>query len=109
MVTGRGRYEVDVEAMQAGAFDYVTKDDLSSSLLERVIRYAKERQRNERILEQRVEERTEELQAALEELQVLEEKLRTQLEETLQSQADREANTKLFLSHWKTGRTFEVG
>lgn len=43
MVTGRGNREMDVEAMKAGASEYVTKMELSPPLLERVIRYAIER------------------------------------------------------------------
>jgi PAS domain S-box-containing protein len=91
MVTGRGRYEVDIEAMQAGACDYVTKAELTSALLERIVRYAINQQHTEQILEQRVQERTEALQTAMEELQVMEEELRVQLEETLHSQEEREA------------------
>jgi PAS domain S-box-containing protein len=65
MVTGRGRYEIDVEAMRAGATDYVSKDQLNSSFLERTIRYALERRRVEEELEQRVQERTREIQLLL--------------------------------------------
>jgi DNA-binding response OmpR family regulator len=83
MVTGRGRYELDVEAMKQGAADYITKNMLNSDLLERVIRYSLERSRSKEILEQLVEERTLELQNALEELRVTEEELRTQHEELL--------------------------
>lgn len=67
MVTGRGRYEVDIEAMQAGAADYLSKDQLNSSFLERTIRHALERRRNEEELERRVEERTRELRKVDEE------------------------------------------
>jgi PAS domain S-box-containing protein len=81
MVTGRGNREKDVEAMQAGASDYITKMELSSPLLERVIRYSLEQQRVEQELERRVQERTEELQTAMEELTVMEEELRTQFDE----------------------------
>lgn len=61
MVTGRGRYEIDIEAMQAGAADYISKTELNSPYLERAIRYAIERRRVEEILEQRVRLRTHEL------------------------------------------------
>ncbi len=87
MITGRGSYEKDVEAMQAGAFDYLSKVELSPPLLERAIRYAKERQRAELELEQRVQERTADLQTALEELNVIEEELRTQLDEMFEYRA----------------------
>ena len=64
LITGRGSYEVDVEAMQAGASDYLTKSEINSPLLERTIRYAIERKQIEEALEQRVRERTAELQKA---------------------------------------------
>jgi PAS domain S-box-containing protein len=40
LFTGRGSYEVDVEAMQAGATLYLTKGEVNPLLLERGIRYA---------------------------------------------------------------------
>jgi DNA-binding response OmpR family regulator len=83
MVTGRGRYELDIEAMNSGAADYLTKDSINPPMLERVIRYSLERSRSTEILEQLVEERTLELQNALEELRVTEEELRTQHEDLL--------------------------
>jgi ActR/RegA family two-component response regulator len=43
LVTGRGSYDVDVEAMQVGATLYLAKDEANPSLLERSIRYAIER------------------------------------------------------------------
>ena len=45
LLTGRGNYEVDLEAMQAGAADYLNKQDLNAALLERSIRFAMERSR----------------------------------------------------------------
>jgi DNA-binding response OmpR family regulator len=83
MITGRGRYELDIEAMNSGAADYLTKDTINPPMLERVIRYSLERSRSREILEQMVAERTLELQNALEELRVTEEELRTQHEELL--------------------------
>ncbi len=50
LLTGRGSYEVDVEAMQAGVSLYLTKDEIDSLLLERGIRYAIEMKRNEQTL-----------------------------------------------------------
>ncbi|HEY4581048.1 MAG TPA: ATP-binding protein [Candidatus Acidoferrales bacterium] len=43
MLTGQGDHEVDLEAMRAGAADYLTKGKVDSALLERAIRYALER------------------------------------------------------------------
>ncbi len=45
-MTGQGDHDVDVQAMQAGATDYLVKDRLNADLLERVIRYAVERQKS---------------------------------------------------------------
>lgn len=68
LLSGRGSYEVDVEAMQAGATDYLSKNELTPAILERSIRYSIERKRIEEALlesqqelEKRVRERTEEL------------------------------------------------
>jgi signal transduction histidine kinase len=70
-LTGRGEYFVDVEAMKAGAADYLTKDELTVPLLERSIRYAIERgrarealQKAYQELEEKVKERTADLTAA---------------------------------------------
>lgn len=43
LLTGQGDQEIDVEAMQAGASDYLTKGQISAPMLERSIRYAIER------------------------------------------------------------------
>lgn len=45
LLTGRGSYDVDLKAMQAGAVDYISKTETNPALLERVIRYALERHR----------------------------------------------------------------
>lgn len=47
LLTGQGEREVDVQAMQAGAADYLVKGGLDAALLERSIRYALERRRAE--------------------------------------------------------------
>lgn len=47
LITGYGEREVDVEAMKIGAFDYLVKEGLDSSSLERTIRYAIYRSRME--------------------------------------------------------------
>ncbi len=43
MLTGRGSHEVDIEAMQAGAADYLVKGQIEPEDLERSIRYALDR------------------------------------------------------------------
>jgi two-component system cell cycle sensor histidine kinase/response regulator CckA len=42
LLTGRGSHDVDLEAMQAGATDYLVKDETPPERLERTIRYAVE-------------------------------------------------------------------
>jgi PAS domain S-box-containing protein len=71
LLTGQGEREVDIEAMKAGAADYLTKGQIDAALLERSIRYAVERQRDREALrqarddlERRVQERTAELERA---------------------------------------------
>ncbi len=76
LYTGRGSYDVDVEAMQAGATLYLTKREANPLLLERFIRYAIERRQVEETLresrdrlEQRVSERTQALAQSNQELE----------------------------------------
>ncbi len=68
LLTGRGSYDVDMEAMKAGADDYIAKSEVTPLLLERTIRYAIERKQIEEALrssneelERRVAQRTAEL------------------------------------------------
>jgi PAS domain S-box-containing protein len=51
LLTGHGSYDVDMEAMQAGVSDYLNKNRINPSSLERAIRYAVERQRSRKDLE----------------------------------------------------------
>ena len=71
MLSGRGDYGVDLEAMHEGAADYLPKDEISSNLLERSIRYSIDRMRaNEELrksrddLEELVRQRTDKLSKA---------------------------------------------
>jgi two-component system sensor histidine kinase/response regulator len=52
ILTAYGTYDVDMEVMHLGAMDYLDKKHLTPELLERSIRYALERKRNERELKQ---------------------------------------------------------
>ena len=45
LLTGAGQHEIDIEAMQAGAADYLVKASLRADTLERSIRYAIQRKR----------------------------------------------------------------
>ncbi len=45
LLTGQGDHGIDLEAMKAGAADYLEKSQLGAPLLERSLRYAIERQR----------------------------------------------------------------
>lgn len=47
LLTGQGDFEVDLSAMMAGAADYLVKGQIDTPLLERSIRYARERHRAE--------------------------------------------------------------
>lgn len=47
LLTGKGDREIDIEAMKAGAADYLEKSQMSAPLLERSIRYAIERKQTE--------------------------------------------------------------
>lgn len=56
LLTGQGDHEIDVEAMRAGAADYLVKGQMTAALLERTIRYAVDRARTLQAL-RRSEER----------------------------------------------------
>jgi len=45
LLTGAGEHQIDLEAMRAGAADYLVKTELQSNTLERSIRYALQRKR----------------------------------------------------------------
>ncbi|NJO36334.1 MAG: EAL domain-containing protein [Rhizobiales bacterium] len=50
VLTGEGNREIDLEAMHAGATDYLVKGEITAPLLDRSIRYAIERRKSERHL-----------------------------------------------------------
>ena len=67
-LTGQGQNRTDLEALDAGADDYLEKVGLTPALLERSIRYALAQRRAEAALEQKVRERTDALAKANEAL-----------------------------------------
>lgn len=89
MLTGQREREFDLQAMQAGAFDYLVKDQLSATALERSMRYAIQQRRHQDVmrtinqeLEERVTARTGELMQLNETLQA-EIAVRKRIEERL--------------------------
>jgi len=69
--TGRGDHGIDLDAMRAGAVDYLDKSQITPLLLERSIRYGISRKQSEMLLlkaqqelEQRVQQRTADLETA---------------------------------------------
>ena len=83
ILTGQGEYGVDMEAMKTGAADYLVKDQINPALLERVIRYSVNRaetmealRKARSDLEDRVKERTAEIEAAYASLKRNSEKLK---------------------------------
>ena len=61
LLTGQGEYEIDRQAIEAGAADYLEKSGLTPVILERSIRHALLQKRYEAELENTVHERTREL------------------------------------------------
>lgn len=111
LLTGQSDRELDLEAMEAGAADFLVKTDLSPDLLDRSIRYTIQqfktikqlRRKEEELqqlnsqLEQKVQERTAEVAAAHEELtKALEkEKKLSELKSRFVSMASHEFKTPL--------------
>ncbi len=50
LLTGQGDFRIDLEAMKAGASDYLEKEEIGPRMLERTLRYAVERHRLQRSL-----------------------------------------------------------
>ena len=90
LLTGQGNVDIDLQAMELGAIDYLDKSGLTAELLERSIRYAIENHRvrealrksNEE-LERRVQERTAELHRSNLELEQFAEVVAGDLQEPL--------------------------
>ncbi len=67
LLTGQGDEDIDVAAMESGAIDYLIKGQINSTILERSIRYALERNR----VEQRLAQKIDELERVVEERETL--------------------------------------
>lgn len=50
LLTGKGNQQIDIDAMQAGALDYLIKSELDTEKLERCIRYSMERAKSVKAL-----------------------------------------------------------
>ncbi len=68
LLTGQAQSRTDLDALDAGAYDYLEKAGLTSHLLDRVIRYTLAQHTAESELERKVKGRTEELAKANEAL-----------------------------------------
>ncbi|MCH8055843.1 MAG: GAF domain-containing protein [Deltaproteobacteria bacterium] len=58
LLTGQGDREVDIQAMKAGATDYLVKGQIDAPMLERSIRYAIERKRAEKEIQRQLQRLT---------------------------------------------------
>lgn len=88
LLTGQGDVETDAQAIKAGAADYLLKGQIDAQMLERSIRHSIDRATNLRKikqlneqLEERVRERTKQLDEAITKLQYTNDSLQRQVEE----------------------------
>lgn len=80
LLTGLGDRDLALQALEAGAADYLVKDKIDAIVLERSIRYAFQQKRHADELERNVADRTAELQRVNAALQVGEERYRLVVE-----------------------------
>jgi PAS domain S-box-containing protein len=89
LLTGCRDYEIDIDAMKAGASDYLIKAEINSSLLDRSIRYALGRKKTETKLKEyaaKLEKSNRDLSQALDELHVLDDALKARNRELAEAQ-----------------------
>lgn len=82
LLTGQGDRELALQALEAGAADYLVKGEIDAVALERSIRYALQQKRYASDLERQVTERTAALQEANAALRESEQRVRALLVET---------------------------
>lgn len=97
LFTGRGSFETDVEAMQAGATLYLTKNETSPLILERSIRYAIERKQIE-----------EELRSSRDEFKLANERLKEELAKRQRMEADLRYSEERFNKAFKVSPNAQV-
>ncbi|MBF0288581.1 MAG: response regulator [SAR324 cluster bacterium] len=77
VLTGHGDQEIDKQVMRAGAIDYLLKDEINASILEKSIRHAIERNQMEKLLKTR----TQDLEAAYQQIQTSHQQLEAEFED----------------------------
>ncbi len=91
LLTGAGDRDVALNALEAGAADYLVKGDIDALMLERSIRYALQQKHQEGELEQKVAERTAELERANSALRENETRIRALFEDAETARVSAEA------------------
>ncbi len=91
LLTGQGDRDLALEALEAGAADYLVKGDINAVVLERSIRYALQQKRHALELEEKVRERTAELEEANRALRESEKRIRALLDTTESARVSAEA------------------
>lgn len=94
LLTGEGDRDLALQALAAGAADYLVKGEIDAIALERSIRYALQQTRHALELEDKVAERTRELEQANETLRDNEQKIRALLEAAEAARLSAEAATR---------------
>ncbi len=91
LLTGQGDRDLALEALEAGAADYLVKGDINAVMLERSIRYALQQKRHALELEEKVTERTAALEEANRALRDSEKRIRALLDTTESARVSAEA------------------
>jgi signal transduction histidine kinase len=93
LLTGQGDFEIDVQAMKAGASDYLVKGTFNHDYLDRAIRYSighaksmSEITKLNVMLEKRVEARTQEIEEAINQLEKTNKNLEREVKERIKAE-----------------------